>query len=113
LIKQQRPIAELPEQALLQDKLNLSRIRYFVSIIFSRPATRDMSRFERALLTVMWPMAAGLLALASIEVFQAWQGHEKGFKPDRFSVANSTRIDVAGQEGHPATFWPQVSEYEG
>lgn len=55
------------EQPLLQDKLALSRIQAFVSIVFSRPSHREKSRFERVVLALLWPSAVGLLGLAIME----------------------------------------------
>jgi len=59
-----------PIQPLLQDKLARSRISHFVSIIFSRPATRDKSLFERVVLGVMWPAALLVLGVAITEAYR-------------------------------------------
>lgn len=71
LTRHQRDLPDpLPDQPLLQDKLALSRIQQFASILFHRPSEREMSRFERALLAVLWPAAVGFLALAISEVIR-------------------------------------------
>lgn len=67
----QRPLpSPLAPQPLLQDKLARSRIHHFVSIIFSRPPTRDKSLFERIVLGVMWPAAFLLLGIAVFEAYR-------------------------------------------
>ncbi|WVR05228.1 hypothetical protein IAU60_002240 [Kwoniella sp. DSM 27419] len=68
LIRNQRVLRNpLPEQPTLQFKLARSRLQHFASIIFGRPTSRDKSRFEKAVLTVLWPAAFGMLILAVIE----------------------------------------------
>lgn len=67
----QRPLdAPLGDQPLLQEKLARSRIQHFVSIIFSRPPTRDKSLFERIVLGIMWPAAFLLLGVALTEAYR-------------------------------------------
>jgi hypothetical protein len=73
--KTQRTLpAPLSPQPLLQDKLARSRIQHFVSIIFSRPPTRDKSLFERIVLGVLWPAAFLLLGIAVFEAHRHLSG---------------------------------------
>lgn len=47
-------------------------MRHLVSILFDRPSSREMSRFERFVLSVMWPVGAGLLGMAILETVGLW-----------------------------------------
>ena len=71
MTKRQRPRPPIA-QPLLQDKLALSRLQAFVSIVFSRPSHREKSRFERFVLALLWPSAVGLLGLALVEGYNAF-----------------------------------------
>jgi hypothetical protein len=109
LTQHQRLIPELPEQVLLQDKLVLSRIRHFVSIIFSRPSSREKSRFEKAVLAVMWPMAVCMLCLAFSEGLRALS-MGRGMTRDSSIDQNATHAGgVANGASSPKPIWPQVS----
>lgn len=71
LTRKQRQLTEpLPDQPLLQDRLALSRVQAFVSIVFNRPTHRDKSRFERLVLALLWPSAFLVLGLALVETLQ-------------------------------------------
>jgi hypothetical protein len=82
----------LGDQPLLQDKLARSRIQHFVSIIFSRPPTRDKSLFERIVLGVMWPTAFLLLAVALTEAYRHISSSHTGPSHD------SVQMDLEGTE---------------
>jgi hypothetical protein len=114
-IRQQRPIPQTPTQPLLQDKLAYSRLRYFADVIFTRPGQREISRFERGVLTVMWPLATGILALALSEGIGYWlrQKGSDGFrwngKEITMSLGNSTLIEPDGAMRHKgSSYWPTV-----
>jgi hypothetical protein len=64
LTRRQRPIDEVPQQQLLQDKLQSSRLYQLYSVIRHRPSNRDKSAVEKAALFVLWPSACVMLALA-------------------------------------------------
>lgn len=112
LIRQQRPISEIPDQPLLQDKLVLSRLRRVASVVFSRPSSREKSRFERAVLTVLWPAAVGMLALACGEVFRHLLSGDltrQDVGSTQNYVRNSTFSDIEGSDATYHSIWPQVS----
>ncbi|WVF72160.1 hypothetical protein IAT40_006972 [Kwoniella sp. CBS 6097] len=81
LIRNQRVLPQpLPDQPLLQDKLARSRLQYFVSILFDRPATRQRSRFERGVLWVLWPSAVLMSFLSLLTAL----GHFSGGRFERW-----------------------------
>lgn len=115
--RHQRPLAPLAPQALLQDKLAISRLQHFASIIFDRPTERDKSNFEKALLAVMWPAGVGVLGVAIGEVvnFQNFQRKLQEAAQARMSwVAGGNGTARQSQSAvHPTSDsnrpWPLVS----
>ena len=67
LFRRQRSMVKPISQPLLQDKLEQSRVRQLISVLFDRPADRDRSRFERIVLAVLWPASFIVLLLALFE----------------------------------------------
>lgn len=111
LTRQQRPLPEpLAEQALLQDKLSLSRLKYFASVIFHRPTHREKSACERVFLAFFLPTSVGALALAAIEVISSRIRDRADLGYNR-SFSNSSYPPLDQDKSRISTFpWAQVSD---
>ena len=88
----------------------MSRLRYFVSILFDRPSSRAMSRFESAVLAVLWPAAVGFLGLALSEVIRE-QILLRSSQPYSAAAQGSVMVNALKWISHPwLIHLPQVSQ---
>ncbi|ORY23043.1 retinal pigment epithelial membrane protein-domain-containing protein [Naematelia encephala] len=101
---QRRLSTILPPQKLLQDKLALSRIQHFASVLFDRPTSRDKSNVERMVLSILWPAAFGALTLALVETLRNVIQGTVGLHGSA-SGGNITSTNWALDDGEKAQRW--------
>lgn len=73
-----------------------------------------MSRFERFLLALMWPLAVGFLGLALLEIFGAWVGDRGTVMGslqemrinDNATIGSEGQLDLGREIASQAGIWP-------
>ena len=112
LTRRQRLLPKtLPDQPLLQDKLETSRLRHLASILFSRPAHREKSAFEKTFLAIFIPASIGITILAVWEVAsQNGNGHTASVPLglDQLAVNHTVNPWKTNPDGLTGAYWPLV-----